>query len=298
MNEALERLVQADLRYISFGAVVYALAYLARGLRLNLVLPAGDRLPFLRAFSLSGAAVFLLQVVPFRAGSGASWVMLKRALGKSWSRAAAVAVLIKVIDTAVMLLAGLLGAAFVSLRRGSPVIGQGALVLSFATILGLVLLPRFGGAVCARLAKRLEQKPRLAAILGELAIGLETARQKPVLYAAAFLPAMLFTAGHLVSLWLQIRGLGYDVPLSSIACASGASLLTTATVPAPVGTFGPMETGFAAGLALDGFPLVTGLFLGACVHLVSTAVAGLVGLPELVRAFRVSRETPPPPPPP
>src|SRR6185295_4563922 len=52
-------------RPLPFGAglVVYALGFLARGLRLNALLPPEDRIPWTRAWSVSAAVTFLLQVV-------------------------------------------------------------------------------------------------------------------------------------------------------------------------------------------------------------------------------------------
>lgn len=281
--DVLGRLEKARPELLAAGVAIYALGFAARAARLNLLLPPADRIPFGRAWAVSGATTFLLQVLPFRGGEVASWALYRRVLGTGWARAGAVFVLVKTLDSAAFLLAGLAGAAALALRGGVPVLGGAtALAVAAGTIL-LVLLPRLGVPVVEASARRFVNKPRLARGLAELAEGLRVAREAPGAYLLAFAGAVAFLAGHFAALTLLFAALGLTPSLPALAFASLASVLSAAILPSPAGTFGPMESGFAAGLALEGVPLVLGATVTGAVHLLTTLACGLVGLPLLIR---------------
>ena len=259
------RLGRARPELLAAGVAIYALGFAARAARLNLLLPPADRIPFGRAWAVSGATTFLLQVLPFRGGEVASWALYRRVLGTGWARAGAVFVLVKTLDSAAFLLAGLAGAAALALRSGVPVLGGATAAAVAAGTVLLVLMPR--------LARGLE----------ELAAGLRVAREAPRAYLLAFAGAVAFLAGHFAALALLFSALGLTPSLPALAFASLASVLSAAALPSPAGTFGPMESGFAAGLALEGVPLVLGATVTGAVHLLTTLACGLVGLPLLLR---------------
>lgn len=281
--EVLGRLAKARPELLLAGAASYALAFAARALRLNLLLPPADRIPFGRAWAVSGATTFLLQVLPFRGGEVASWALYRRTLGTGWARAGAVFVLVKTLDSAAFLLSGLAGAAALALRRGVPVLGGATAALVAAGVVLLVLLPRLGVPLAEAAARRFASRPRAARGLAELADGLRVAREAPRTYLLAFAGAITFLAGHFAALALLFAALGLTPSLASLAVASLASVLSAAVLPSPAGTFGPMESGFAAGLALEGVPLALGAAATGAVHLVTTLACGLVGLPLLLR---------------
>ena len=286
-TEVLGRLSQARPWLLVAGGAVYALGFAARALRLNLLLPPASRVPFGRAWAVSGATTFLLQVLPFRGGEVASWALYRRVLGTGWARAGALVVLVKTLDSAAFLLAGLAGAAALALRGGSPVLGGVTAVAVAAGVVLLVLLPRLGEPLAAWASRRLSARPRLAHGFGELAAGLRVAREEPHAYLLAFAGALAFLVGHFVALALLFAALGLSPSLAALAVASLASVLSAAVLPSPAGTFGPMEGGFAAGLALEGVPLALGAAATGAVHLVTTLACGVVGLPLLLR-----RDTP------
>ncbi len=281
--DVLGRLARARPELLAAGIAVYALAFAARAARLNLLLPPADRVPFGRAWAASGATTFLLQVLPFRGGEVASWALYRRVLDTGWARAGAVFVLVKTLDSAAFLLAGLAGAAALAARSGVPVLG-GATAAAFAagTIL-LVLLPRLGVPLVEAAARRFPERPRLSRGLGELAVGLRVARESPRAYLLAFGGAVAFLAGHFAALALLFDALGLTPSLAVLAVASLTSVLSAAVLPSPAGTFGPMESGFAAGLALEAIPLPLGAAAATAVHLLTTVACGLVGLPLLLR---------------
>jgi uncharacterized membrane protein YbhN (UPF0104 family) len=281
--DVLGRLASARPELLAAGVGIYALGFAARAARLNLLLPPADRIPFGRAWAVSGATTFLLQVLPFRGGEVASWALYRRVLGTGWARAGAVFVLVKTLDSAAFLLAGLAGAAALALRGGVPVLGGvTAVAVATATVL-LVLMPRLGVPVVEAAARRLAGRPRLARGLCELAEGLRVAREAPRAYLLAFAGAVAFLAGHFAALTLLFSALGLTPSLPTLALASLASVLSAAVLPSPAGTFGPMESGFAAGLALEGVPLVLGATVTGAVHLLTTLACGVVGLPLLLR---------------
>lgn len=281
--DVLARLGEARPALLAAGIAVYALAFAARAARLNLLLPPEDRVPFGSAWSVSGATTFLLQVLPFRGGEVASWALYRRVLGTGWARAGAVFVLVKTLDSAAFLLAGLGGAAALAARSGVPVLGGATAAAVAAGTVLLVLLPRLGVPLFEAAARRFPERPRLARGLAELAEGLRVARESPRAYLLAFGGAVGFLAGHFAALALLFGALGLSPSLAVLAVASLASVLSAAVLPSPAGTFGPMESGFAAGLALEAIPLPLGAAAAAAVHLLTTAACGLVGLPLLLR---------------
>lgn len=277
------RLGRARPELLAAGVAIYALGFAARAARLNLLLPPADRIPFGRAWAVSGATTFLLQVLPFRGGEVASWALYRRVLGTGWARAGAVFVLVKTLDSAAFLLAGLAGAAALALRSGVPVLGGATAAAVAAGTVLLVLMPRLGVPLVEAAARRFGERPRLARGLEELAAGLRVAREAPRAYLLAFAGAVAFLAGHFAALALLFSALGLTPSLPALAFASLASVLSAAALPSPAGTFGPMESGFAAGLALEGVPLVLGATVTGAVHLLTTLACGLVGLPLLLR---------------
>jgi uncharacterized membrane protein YbhN (UPF0104 family) len=262
------------------------MAYVARGVRLNLLLPRSERIPFTRAVTLSAATTFLLQVVPFRGGEVATWAAYRRELSVTWSRAAAVFALVKIVDSATMLLVGLAGATLLATRSGSQTLGTATAALVGLGGVGLLLLPRIGASLVGAFGRRLPADSKRRATATEIAQGLDVARARPGLYFSAILGALAFLGMHLAALRLMLLGLGIETTFAGLAFASLTSVLTAGVIPSPAGTFGPMESGFAAGLAFDHIPLALGALAGAAVHLLTTLVSGLVGLPFLIRAVR------------
>lgn len=284
--DVLGRLRSGRPELLAAGVVIYALGFAARAARLNLLLPPADRIPFARAWAVSGATTFLLQVLPFRGGEVASWALYRRVLGTGWARSGAVFVLVKTLDSAAFLLAGLAGAAALAVRSGVPVLGGATAAAVGAGTILLVLMPRLGLPVAEAAARRFRLRPRLARGLGELAEGLRVARDAPRAYLLAFAGAIAFLAGHFAALTLLFFALGLTPSLPALALASLASVLSAAVLPSPAGTFGPMESGFAAGLALEGIPVVLGATVTGAVHLLTTLACGIVGLPLLLRRGR------------
>ncbi len=278
-EDVFSHLRAADPVPILFGTGIYSLAYVARAVRFNLLLKPSERIPLGRGVAVSGATTFLLQVLPFRAGEVASWAAYRRVLGVGWARAGAVFVLVKVVDSAATLLVGLAGAARIAFRHDTPVLGGTTAALVAAGALALLVGPWLGVSFLSCLHPRLREGSRLERGMKELAEGLGVGRRNPGAYGLACLFSVAFLAGHVAAIQLMLRGLGIVSPPSALAFATLTSVLSAALILSPVGSFGSMESGFAAGLALDGVPIVLGTLGGAAVHLITAATAGLLGLP-------------------
>jgi uncharacterized membrane protein YbhN (UPF0104 family) len=288
--DLFSRLSSASPSLVALGALLNVLAFFPRALRLNLLLPRGEEVPVFRAWSVSGATTFLLQVMPFRTGEVGTWASLRSVLGATWSRSAAVFALVKLLDTATLLLAGVAGAAWLLVARGTPVLGAAAAAACVAGAGLLLVLPAVSGSVVARILPRLRKGGRARAIGDEILEGFAVAHRSPARYLGAALAAFAFLALHLAALFVTAKGLGLPLHPATLAVALLASITTAAVLPSPAGTFGPYESGFAAAAALDGLSLATGALLGGVLHLLTTLVAGAVGLPFFLGRLR---ENPP-----
>jgi uncharacterized membrane protein YbhN (UPF0104 family) len=288
--DLFSRLSSTNLRLVALGFVLNVLAFAPRALRLNLLLTRGEEVPFGRAWSVSGATTFLLQVMPFRTGEVGTWAALRSVLGATWARSAAVFALVKLLDTATLLLAGVAGAAWLLVARGTPVLGAAAAAACVGGAGLLLVLPAVSGRLVAWLVPRLPEGGRRRAVAEEILEGLAVARRAPGRYLGAALAAFAFLALHLAALFTTAKGLGLPLHPATLAVALLASITTAAVIPSPAGTFGPYESGFAAAAALDGLPLATGAVLGGLLHLLTTFAAGTVGLAFFLGRLR---ENPP-----
>jgi uncharacterized membrane protein YbhN (UPF0104 family) len=277
--ETFDRLRAARWLPIGLGTLIILVGQVVRGVRLHLLLPKADRIGLVRGGALAGASAFLLQVIPFRGGEVASLALYHRTLGVSWTRSAAVFVLVKVVDSAAILVVGLLGAASLALGRGEAVLADTVLGAAALALLGLAALPAAGTAALRRILPRLPAGSRSRRAAEELVAGLRVALEKPLTYVLALAGALGHLAAHVLGIQTVLSGLGLSVSLGTLAFSVLASVLTAAVIPSPAGTFGSAETGFAGALALDGIPLPLGVAVGAAVHVSITVAAGLAGIP-------------------
>ena len=284
--DLFSRLSHANLWFVGLGFLLNVLAFAPRALRLNLLLPRGEQVPFGRAWSVSGATTFLLQVMPFRTGEVGTWASLRSVLDATWARSAAVFALAKVLDTATVILTGVAGAAWLLLSRGTSVLGAAAAAACVAGAGLLLVLPAVSGRLVAWLLPRLPEGGRRRAVAEEVLEGLAVARRAPARYLGAALAAFAFLALHLGALFMIAKGLGLPLHPATLAVVLLASITTAAVLPSPAGTFGPYESGFAAAAALDGLPLATGAVLGGLLHLLTTLAAGAVGLSFFLERLR------------
>lgn len=274
-----DRLRSAHGLPIVLGTLLIFAGQAARGVRLELLLPKGERIGLVRSAALAGASTFLLQIVPFRGGEVASFALYRRILGVSWTRSAAVFVLVKVVDGAAILIIGLFGAAHIAHRRGEAVFADAVVAVAALCVLGLIALPAAGTAALLWLLPRLPEGSRRRRAALELVAGLRVAREEPWAYLLALSGALTHLTIHILGLKTVLSGLGLEVSFGTLAFSALASVLTAALIPSPAGTFGSAETGFAGALVLDGIPVPLGVAAGAAAHVSMVLAAGLAGLP-------------------
>ncbi len=274
---ALERLRHARLAPLLAGFGVFFASHVLRAARLNRLLPKDGRIPAARAFGLSGAAHFFVQVLPFRGGDVASLALVHRELGVSWPRSGGVFILVKLIDTTSAVLVGLAGGTVVLLSHRVAG-GRWAAGLFCALLAALTFLPEAGGVFLEAFSARARHGSRLRRVLDDLGGALAAARRDRLAYAAACLLSVGFLAAHIVGLKLTMTGLGIDVGFAALAFATLAAMVAAALVPSPAGSFGTAESGWIAALALDGISLGAGAVSGVAVHLLATLAAGAAGL--------------------
>jgi uncharacterized membrane protein YbhN (UPF0104 family) len=291
--EALPKLRDARPLLLASAAAVYGAAFFLRGLRLNLLLPTGDRLPAARAGTLSASALFLIQVIPFRGGEIAAWAAYRAALGSGWLRSGAVLAVVRLIDSSVLILIGLAGGASLAHRGRSPAFGAAAALAFAAGAAALLLLPRLAGPGAFRLAARFPDGSRRRRFAAEIGEALRVAHERPRAYFASVAAAGGASAIQVGALWLMLAGLRVAVSPAAVAFSAVSAALISNAIPSPLGNFGTSESGFTAGLFLDGVPLPLGFVSAALIHLLSTATAGLVGSPFLLgRARRLLSDAP------
>lgn len=287
--ETLPKLREARPLLLAAGFAAYGAAFFIRGARLNLLLPPDERLPGTRAGSLSAAALFLVQVVPFRGGELASWALYRIALGAGWVRSGAVFAVVKIVDSGVLILAGLSGAALLGLAGRATGLGAAAAIGAAGGAAGLLLAPRLAGRGADRLAGRFPEGSRRQRLAAEIGAALRVAHERPHRYLASIAAAAACLAVQLGAIWLMLRGLHVAASPGVVALALLSAAVVSAAIPSPAGNFGPSESGFTAALLLAGVPVPLGLVVAGILHLLSTLAAGLVGLPFLI-ASRGTRE--------
>lgn len=288
-----DRLRSARPLPLLLGTALLWAGYLARGARLELLLPRAERIGVARGSALAGGATFLLQVVPFRGGEVASWALYRRELGGSWTRSGAVFVLVKLVDSAAILVVGLAGAAALALRGGHAALGRTTAGVVALGILALLLLPAAGSALLRRLAARLPEGSRRRRAAEDVEAGLRVAHEAPRSYLLALAGALTYLAIHLLGVRTVLSGLSIEVTAATLAFSTLTSVLTAAFIPSPTGTFGTAESGFAAALALEGIPVALGVAAGAVVHLALVVAAGGAGLPLILASGRKGAAAPP-----
>jgi len=292
--ETLPSLREARPLLLAAGAVAYGAGFFLRGVRLNLLLPPGERLSPARAGTLSASALFLVQVIPFRGGELATWAAYRAALEKGWIRSGAVLAVAKLVDSAVLILVGLAGGALVALRGRSATFGTTAALAFLAGAAALLLVPRFAGAGVLRLAGRFPEGSRRRRLVAEIGEALRVAHERPRDYMGSVAAAAGCSLVQIGAVWLMLVGLRVAASPGAVAFAVFSAALLSAAIPSPVGNFGPTESGFTAALLLEGVPVPLGLVAAGILHLLSTATAGLVALPFLLGgAGRRLKDLPP-----
>jgi uncharacterized membrane protein YbhN (UPF0104 family) len=279
--EALARLSEARIVPLLSGFVLLAVAFPARAVRLNLLLPQQQRLSFIRGTMVSAAANVLYNTVPFRAGELVALALYRRETNGSWGQSTGLLVLIKAVDISTALAAGVTGALWLLAGTGTSIARSAALLFALAAAIALSLIPFLGHMVLGWVQPRLAPSSRLFRLARDLAEGLGIAQQRPAAYAASFVMGVLYLVLHLAGIRMVLEALGFPISIALVAAATVASVTAATMLPSPAGTFGSSEAGFASALAAAGIPIATGFVLASAVHLAIVATSCFLALPLL-----------------
>lgn len=276
----LPRLSAASGIPLAAGLALFIVAFAARALRLLVLLPAGGRIPFVRAFALSAGATFTLQVLPFRGGDPASWALFRRELGGSWAGSGAVFAIVKLLDAVAFAIVGLAGGALLAFRRGATLPAT-ALAVSTTLLLALLIVSPGAGSLVLRWITARLAAGRASRTLLDIEASLASAHRSTLAWLLAIAGSLAFIAVYLAAMSIACRGMGLDPGAAAIALASLGSTLTSALLPSPAGTFGSMEVGFGAGLTAAGASPAAAVATAAALHILTTLSSGLAALPLL-----------------
>jgi hypothetical protein len=237
-----------DPRPAIFGLLAYVALTSVRALRFVV---AGARLPFGAMFRITAVHSALLRVMPLRSGELAYAILLKRHGGGGFTEGIAALLMLRILDMAAILpLAAAILIAWVS--------GTGSWRSALAVVAAGIALGVFFfslGPITHTVARRLDPEPHRGAVrrIGELARTLAKAYDLSLSRRLALL-GLTFVGWALVLLWLHLTASAIDA-VSTIeeGLVVGVSGVTGSALPVSlVGSFGPMEGGFAIGLAAIG----------------------------------------------
>jgi len=255
------------------GFVLYALAYVPRALRLRLV---GLRAPGRTLFHIACLHAAIGKLLPMRAGDLSYPFLARRFVGQGLGEAFIGLLYLRVLDivgVAVLFSGTLLRSR--TLYRGDMTWSlAGALVLLSGSLCALLwLLPLLRAAI--RAGERL---------FGPRAL-LERARQIISNFPKLGLRAHVALGALTLAAWLLVYGTFHALLLAFGVATTGARTVlgATAGIVASVlpvqglGSFGTLEAGWAAGMALIGMDLPTAVATGVGVQVFTFSYAMLLG---------------------
>ncbi len=248
METLLKALSRLDIWLAFFAVNVYLAVTAVRAFRFVV---AGARLPFATMFKIAAVHAALLRVMPLRSGELAYGLMLKRHGGGGFTEGIAAILMLRVLDLATILpLATAIAVAWISGSDG----GWSTLGLLAACVALLIFFFSLG-PLSRKLATKIAQGSE-SGWLGKVGRTVQTLAEA---YSMPF-SKRLALLGITVLMWGLVL-LWFHLTLLSIGAVGGmeegltVSVLgvTGSILPVSlVGSFGPMEGGFALGLAAIG----------------------------------------------
>ena len=246
--------IKASLEKLSFTYLVLALlAYTtvtaARASRFIILQP---KLSFLDAFSAAAVHNALLRIMPLRSGELAYGIMLKRMGKGGFGQGVATVLVLRLLDFG--MIAGLTAVLAGTYVSSSSYIGQTLLVAFF--VLSAAFLFVAAGPVGRALdvhilSERQDGNPPL------WVRGVEAIRDVLTLSLGRRIILALSTAllWGVVLFWFffLMLGVGMDIPLSDAISAGMLGVVGSMLPLSLVGSFGPLEGGFALGFCAVGF---------------------------------------------
>lgn len=282
---AIALVLGADPVLLSVGAALYGSLVVLRSLRYRVIAPD---VPMRTLLTVHAVHALLLRLMPLKTGElGFAWLMARSNAG-GFSRNLLGLVMLRVLDLTTVLSLFTLGLVLF----GSASFARGQLSLA----------PLIAAAVVAALAPLyLRGLLRAAARLLDLVLALtRLERVEPVARAqrsvresiawSDALPrrALVVATGLTTVQWLVnyvlffvlLEAMAVDVTVAQAVLGGSGSVLGSLLPVAGVGTFGPLEAGWAVGFVATGMDAETAIASGFGFSVISlgySAIAGLIG---------------------
>ncbi|MCP4678116.1 MAG: flippase-like domain-containing protein [Deltaproteobacteria bacterium] len=249
---SVEMLVSAfgriDLKLAALGLVTYAAVTVVRALRFVI---AGARLPFGAMFRIAAVHAALLRVMPLRSGELAYAILLKRHGGGGFTEGIAAILMLRILDLVAVL--PLAAAILIAWLSGTDSGSGGLAVVAAGLALGVIFFSL--GPITRAIARKIGTLPEQGWLrkAGKLVHTLAEAYDLPLSRRFALL-AVTFLLWALVLIWFHFTLLAIGaVSVLEEGFVVGIMGVTGSILPVSlIGTFGPMEGGFAIGLATIG----------------------------------------------
>ncbi len=249
---SMEMLVSAfsrvDPKLAFFGLVTYAAVTVVRALRFVI---AGARLSFGAMFQIAAVHAALLRVMPLRSGELAYAILLKRHGGGGFTEGIAAILMLRILDLVAVL--PLAAAILIAWLSGTDSGWGGFAIVAAGFALGVIFFSL--GPVTRAIAKKITPLPERGWLrkAGELVHTLAEAYDLPLSRRFALL-GVTFLMWALVLTWFHFTLLAIGaVSVLEEGLVVGIMGVTGSILPVSlIGTFGPMEGGFAIGLATIG----------------------------------------------
>ncbi|MBK6846632.1 MAG: flippase-like domain-containing protein [Proteobacteria bacterium] len=275
---------QARWEVLALGFAVFVVLYALRATRFVLLAP---RTPFAAMFCITALHNMLLRVMPLRTGDLAFAVLVQRARTAGLGESLLGLVLLRLLDaTVVIVVFGVTLALNPTIYRGSAAIGLSvALLLTIAGVAVIVALPqllrlglRLIGALAHRsgLAERPRWQQRLARVRG--AIEAHVGLPRRVIMMQALLTVGHWLLNYLIMLVI-LRGVGVSISPSQAILGGTASTVSGFLPVSGVGSFGPLEAGWALGFALVGLPPALAVATGFAFSAVTFVYTAMMAVP-------------------
>lgn len=261
--DALRALIaRADLSWVSASAVIWAIMMISRAIRFHLLEP---RVPFRKMLVITFVHNFALRIMPLRSGELVYPYLVKRAGAPSMANGIVGVAIVRIIDLIALVFALAISLTLYSGDKldADPVTSW--LIAGFAGALGLGLLTnidkllRIAGALTShilritglekhrmgvKVSSKLDELFSTQRSLGWRALGLQV-------ILAVWVWALQFLMIHTMMI-----SFGTPTPVTSTVIGSVVASLSALLPVAGIGTFGPVEAGWALafsalGLSID-----------------------------------------------
>lgn len=281
LADALDRAWGGRLA-LAFALVPVIQAF--RAWRFTLLATGRAKLPSPAMFGVAVRLVFFNFVLPFKLGELSFPVMMRRAFGTAYGRAAGILVLARLLDLcavgAILLAAAALLLNPAATGWSAAVVGGAALAAAALPVLVLETLDP--------LRRLLQWTPRLLPLFDQLTFGAAMIRPFGRRGLALALTLGIWV-GHVAVAFLVSTAVA-DIPLLVAAMAGAASNLAFALPIPTIAGLGPPQAAWAAAMSAAGVGWETAVSTGLICHGLLTAGVLLLGAGALV--IRAARRLP------